>query len=146
MPVTFAYRNLGAPDLYRRGLQPETAPVGVLLVDIEADVAVRDGNRVVFAEKQFPVAELACALVSWLRRTDAEGGDFEFDSMSYAELGAVRIAASPEGWRVGSVFDPDTSSAPVARDVLVAEIGRFVTAVRKDVAGLGVGLGRVPLL
>jgi hypothetical protein len=146
MPVTFAYRNLGAPDLYRRGLQPETAPVGDLLVDIEADVAVRDGNRVVFAEKQFPVAELACALASRLRRTDAEGGDFEFDSMSYAELGAVRIAASPEGWRVGSAFDPDTSSAPVARDVLVAEIGRFVTAVRKDVAGLGVGLGRVPLL
>lgn len=36
MSVKFAYQNLGMPDLYRRGLQPETAGLGVLLVDIEA--------------------------------------------------------------------------------------------------------------
>ncbi|MFE6685631.1 hypothetical protein ACFVFQ_04050 [Streptomyces sp. NPDC057743] len=144
MSVRFAYQNVGAPDLYRRGLQPETAPVGVLLVDIEADLVIRDGDRVVFAEKLFPVAELARALVGWLHRSDGERGDFDFDSMSYAELGAVRIMGSAEGWRVGSVFEPGTWTSPVTWDVLAAEIGQFVAAVRGDVLGIGVGPGLIP--
>lgn len=75
---------------------------GVLLVDIEADLVIRDSAQVVFTEGLFPVAELAPALVGWLHRPDGERGDFEFDWMSYAELGAVRIVRSGEVWRVGS--------------------------------------------
>ncbi|MFH8405247.1 hypothetical protein ACH4FX_10785 [Streptomyces sp. NPDC018019] len=138
MPVRFAYQNVGAPDLRRRGLQPETAPVGVLLVDIEADLVIQDGDRVVFAEKLFPVAELARALVSWLYRLDGERDDFAFDSMSYTDPGAVRIVRSAEGWQVGSVFEPDAWTAPVTWDVLVAEVKNFVGAVRRDLAAIGV--------
>ena len=149
MTVKFAYENMGAPDLERRGLRPETAPTAVLLVDIEADLTIRDGDRVVMAEGLFPVAELARALVGWLGRSAGERGDFEFDSMSYADVGEVRISGIPgssEGWRVGSVSEPDSWTAPVGWEALVAEIERFVTAVREDVVALGAEPGLIPEL
>ncbi|MEU6573532.1 hypothetical protein [Streptomyces sp. NPDC046805] len=146
MSVKFAYQNLGMPDLYRRGLQPETADLGVLLVDIEADLVIRDGNHVVFTEGLFPVAELARSLAHWLHQQDSEHGDFEFDSMSYADVGEVRIAGSTEGWRIGSVSEPDTWTSPVAWEVLAAEVGRFVTVVRNDVTAMGVRPSLIPEL
>ncbi len=146
MPVEFVYGKVGAPDLHRRGLRPETAHDGHLLVDIEADLVVRDGDQVVLAEKLFPVAELAHALVGWLHRPDAERGDFVFDSMSCAEPGVVRMVESAEGWRVGSVFAPDAWTSPVSWDALAAQVGRFVAAVREDVAEIGVGPGLIPVL
>lgn len=79
-----------------------------------------------------------------LRRPDGERGDVAFDSMSYANVGEVRIAASAEGWRVGSVSTPDTWTSPVAWDVPVAEAGRFVAAVRHDVTAMGVRPGLIP--
>ncbi|MEU3553949.1 DUF7878 domain-containing protein [Streptomyces fragilis] len=144
MPMELAHENVGMPDLYRRGLRPGTAGLEVLLVDIEADLVIRDGSQVVLAEGYFPVAELARELALWLRRPDGERGDFAFDSMSYPDVGEVRIAASPEGWRVGSVSTPDTWTSPVAWDVLVAEVGRFVAAVRDDVKAMGVRPGLIP--
>lgn len=144
MSVRLGYRNAGAPDVYRRGLRPERAHDGVLLVDIEADLVIRDGDRVVLAEEQFPVAELARALVGWLRRSDGERGDFVFDSMSYPEPGVVRMVESAEGWRGGSVFEPDAWTSPVTWDVLAAELGRFVAAVRGDVAEIGARPGLIP--
>src|SRR5690606_6297793 len=144
MSVRFGYRNTGAPDLHRRGLRPETAPVAMLLTDIEADLVIRDGVRIVFAEESFPVAELARALVGWSQRP--ERGGFAFDSMSYPEPGAVRIAESERGWRVGPVFRPDAWTAPVSWEALTAEVGRFTAAVRADVARLGADPGLIPAL
>ncbi|MFK8843892.1 hypothetical protein [Streptomyces sp. Ac-502] len=144
MSVKFAYRHLGAPDVYRRGLQPETAPDAVLFLDIEADLVIRDGERVVLAEERFPVAELALALVDWLRRSDSERGDFAFDSMSGTDPGVVRMVESAEGWRVGSVFEPDTWTSPVTWDVLAAEVGEFVAAVRRGAAEIGARPGLIP--
>lgn len=144
MSVEFVYGDVGAPDLRRRGLRPASAHDGHLLVDIEADLVIRDGDRVVLAEKLFPVAELAQALVGWLHRPDGERGDFVFDSMSCAEPGAVRMVESAEGWRAGSVFAPDAWTSPVTWDVLAAEVGRFVAAVREDVAEIGVRPGLIP--
>ncbi|MCZ0989357.1 hypothetical protein [Streptomyces diastatochromogenes] len=150
MTVKFAYENVGAPDLERRGLRPETAPTAVLLVDIESDLIIRDGDRVVMAEGLFPVAELARALVGWLGRPAGARGDFEFDSMSYADVGEVRISRIPrisgssERWRVGSVSEPDSWTSAVGWEVLVAEIERFVSAVREDVVALGADPGLIP--
>ena len=144
MSVEFVYRDLGAPDLARRGLRPDTASRAVLLVDLEADLVVRDGDRVVFEEGLFPVAELAYALTAWLHRPDDERGDFAFDSMSYGEVGIIRIAGSAEGWRVGSVCEPDVWSSPVAWDSLLTALRGFVDAVRRDVTALGVPPGLVP--
>ncbi|MER5476399.1 hypothetical protein ABT026_05385 [Streptomyces sp. NPDC002734] len=144
MSVQLAYRNLGMPDLYRRGLRPWTAGSEVLLVDIEADLFVQDGSRVVCGDVCFPVAELARELVHWLRRPDGERGDFAFDSQSYPDVGEVLITASAEGWRIGSVSEPDVWTSPVAWEVLATEVGRFVTAVRDDVTGMGVRPGLIP--
>ncbi|MET7745605.1 hypothetical protein [Streptomyces sp. NPDC005385] len=144
MAVTFSYQNAGAPDLGKRGMPPATASLDVLLVDIEADLVIRDGDCVVWSEMMFPVAELARALADWVHEPDGERGDFEFESMSYSEVGAVRIEESGGGWRVGSVFLSDTWTSPVSRHSLVAEIRRFVAAVRQDVADIGVNPGLIP--
>ncbi|MET9448631.1 DUF7878 domain-containing protein [Streptomyces cinerochromogenes] len=144
MSVTVTYENLNTSDLPRRGVTPATASVHELLVDLEADLTVRDGGRVVFAAQEFPVAELARALVGWLGQ-EVPGG-FRFDSMSFAEPGAVRIEEVAGGWRVGSVFEPDAWTAPVAREVLAAELTRFTDAVREGVAALGADPALVPPL
>ncbi|MGW4442601.1 DUF7878 domain-containing protein [Streptomyces sp. NPDC004682] len=145
MAVEFTYRNLGARDLPRRGLTPRSAPAHVLLVDLEADFTVRDGERVVMEEGLFPVAELARELVGWLRGDEAERGDFAFASMSYDEVGAVRIVRGDGGWRVGGVYDPGVWSAPVGSDVLDRALRGFVDGVREDIGAMGVGPGLIPL-
>ncbi|MFF4558852.1 hypothetical protein [Streptomyces sp. NPDC001422] len=66
--------------------------------------------------------------------------------MSYAEVGAVRIEESAGGWRVGSVFLPDTWAAPVGWDFLVAAIRQFVSSVRQDVADIGIDPALIPAL
>ncbi|MEV7179592.1 hypothetical protein [Kitasatospora sp. NPDC093679] len=53
--MKFACRNLGAPDLARRGLTANSAPVEVLLVDIEADLVIDDDGRTVWNEDGFPL-------------------------------------------------------------------------------------------
>lgn len=143
--MEFSYRNLGAADLARRGYRPETAPRAVLLLDIEADLVVRDGDgRPLFAEDAFPVAELADALVAWLHPGPApaaptpDPGEFVFHSLSYADPGAVLVRRSPQGWRVGSAFEPGTWSEPLPLPVLAAAVARFADAVRRDIADLGV--------
>jgi hypothetical protein len=146
MVVRFEYRNLGMPDLFRRGLRPETADLGVLLVDIEADLVLRVDGRVVFAEGAFPVAELARALAHWLHRPDGERGDFVFDSMSYQDAGEVRIVEFPEGWRIGSASEPGAWSPPIPWAVLAVAAGQYVSAVRGEVAAMGVRAGVIPVL
>lgn len=148
MPVTVAYENLNTSDLPRRGMEPATAPVHVLLVDLEAELVVRDGERTVCAVEGFPVAELARALVTWLERNrerqEREG--FRFESMSFEELGTVRIEETGDGWRVGSVFEPDDWTAPVPWEVLLAELTRFTDAVREGVRDLGADPSLIPAL
>ncbi|MET7431244.1 MULTISPECIES: hypothetical protein [Streptomyces] len=145
MPVTVAYENLNTSDLPRRGMEPATAPVHVLLVDLEADLVIRDGERTVCAVEDFPVAELARALVDWLGREPERDG-FRFESMSFEEVGTVRIEQTTGGWRVGSVFEPDGWTAPVAWEVLVAELTRFTDAVREGVTDLGADPALIPAL
>jgi hypothetical protein len=142
--LELAYRNFGALDLPRRGLAPRSAPLAVLLVDIEADLVIADGDRVVWSERLFPVAELAHALALWLLLPGDERESFEFVSMSYEEVGAVRIADSDAGWRVGSVFEADAWTAPVAWPLLVQGLWDFVDRVRRDVAAIGVRPDFIP--
>ncbi len=134
--MKFEYRNVGAPDLPRRGLTASTAPPEILLVDIEADLLIGDDGRTVWSEDGFPVAELDCDLSRWLRFADGGRGDFTFDS-SFDEPGAVRIVATDEGWRVGSVYSPDTYSSPATWESLVQDLVEFVEAVRAGVSALG---------
>lgn len=142
--MEFACRNFGAPDLARRGLTAGSAPVEVLLVDIEADLVVSDNGLAVWSEDRFPVAELARALSLWLGLPDGARGNFVFDSMSYDVAGAVQIIATDEGWRVGSVFAPGTWSSPATWASLAPDLVAFVEAVRGKVVGLGIEPDFIP--
>ncbi|MFI9275274.1 hypothetical protein ACIGXM_31865 [Kitasatospora sp. NPDC052896] len=112
--------------------------MGELLVNIEADLTISDSEQVVYSEPLFPVAELAMELAAWICGPGGELSDFAFESMSFEEVGSVRIVAGQEGWRVGSVFEPDTWTGPIDRAALVTEIGRFFANVRASVAAAGI--------
>ncbi|KDN88057.1 hypothetical protein KCH_01340 [Kitasatospora cheerisanensis KCTC 2395] len=140
----FAFRSFGAPDLARRGLTPASAPPAVLLLDVEAELSIVDDGRPVWSEPAFPVAELARGLAFWLRLPEEERGDFAFDSVTYDVPGAVRIAATDGGWRVGSVFAPDAWSSPCAWPVLARALTAFTDAVRSRVIALGADPHLVP--
>ncbi|MFF4901103.1 hypothetical protein [Streptomyces sp. NPDC001068] len=138
--MRFVCRNFGLSDLPRRGLTPQEAPAAVLLLDVEADLSMWEHGRQVWAQEDFPVAELADRLALWLRSPAAGHEDFELDSMQ-AEKGLIRIENSGRGWRVGSNLTPDLWSAPVGWDVLVSEIGNFHHAVREGVTAMGIDPG-----
>lgn len=109
----------------------------VLLLDIEAELSIRERGRTAWSEGQFPVAELAYHVALWLQSPHAGHEDFELDSMQ-AETGMIRIANSGQGWRIGSVATPDFWTTPVSWDVLVSEIKHFHHSVREGVAAMGI--------
>ncbi len=105
------------------------------LVSLDAHFRLVDGDLAFYDEPAFPVVELARSLSIWL---DApERGDFEFDSMSYEEVGSVAVRQSDAGWTFESVFAPNASTAPVDW----AEVDRccreFVSKVEADLVTLG---------
>ncbi|MFD8596648.1 hypothetical protein ACFV1L_16765 [Kitasatospora sp. NPDC059646] len=144
MTLVLAFRDVGTPDLARRGLTPASAPPAVLLLDVEADLSVDDDGRTVWSEPAFPVAELARELALRLRLPAEERTDFAFDSMTYDVPGAVRIAATGDGWRVGSVFAPDAWSSPCPWPVPARALTAFTDSVRTRVAALGADPHLVP--
>jgi hypothetical protein len=106
------------------------------LVSIEGDLRITDDRDYVYDEPSFPVAELARSLLVWLAGPDR--ADFEFDSMTFEEVGAVAVRRSEGGWVFSSVFSPGSASAPV--DWAEAErcIRSFIAQVEDDLRGLGV--------
>ncbi|MEU5441682.1 DUF7878 domain-containing protein [Streptomyces griseofuscus] len=141
--MRFVCRNFGLSDMPRRGVTPQEAPLEVLLLDIEAELSIREQEREVWCEEAFPVAELAYHLALWLQSPSAGHEDFVLDSMQ-AEEGLIRVARSNGGWRVGSIFTPGLWTSPVAWEVLVAEIKRFDRAVREGIAGMGIDPAVIP--
>lgn len=129
--MILSYANFTTQDL--RGDSVEQ-----LFTNIEADLRIFDGERVVYSEVLYPVAELAAELARWIQESTDRREDFELNSMSFAEKGSVRIVRGADGWRIGSVFSPDAYSRPLSEDELIAEIRGFVVQVRADVTGAGI--------
>ncbi|WP_199435215.1 DUF7878 domain-containing protein [Qaidamihabitans albus] len=94
---------------------------GDVFVNVEADLAVLDGDREIFAEVRFPVVELAVALRGWKAQGDGRGAfvleSVSLDGHELSEDGTwwVRIVPVDGGWQVvndaeelaGSVLSPD---------------------------------------
>ncbi|MCA5892535.1 hypothetical protein LEP48_04100 [Isoptericola sp. NEAU-Y5] len=105
------------------------------LISLDAHLRLVDGGANVLDEPGFPVVELARSLLAWL--VDPERDDFEFDSMSYEERGAISIWKVPARWSIGSVL------APGARTVLADRLDideccrRIIARVEADLDALG---------
>lgn len=126
--VLITYDELNSSDL--RGTTPAD-----YLVSLEATLRVADGEVVVYEEAAFPVAELARSLRSWL--VDTDRGDFEFESMSFEEVGSVAIRRSSLGWVVSSVFAPSSSSSPLEWAVVRRSVVSFIRRIDDDLIALG---------
>lgn len=105
------------------------------LVSLDADFQIRQGDAVLYQEPYVPVVELARSLLIWL--DDVRRGDFQFESMSFDEVGSVTIRRTPLGWVFDSVFSAGGSSTPVGW----AEVDRCsrerVARVEGDLLALG---------
>lgn len=105
------------------------------LVALDAHFRLLEYDVSIYDEPGFPVVELAQSLLIWLR--DPNLGDFEFDSMSYDEVGSLAIRRASSGWTFSSIFAPDAVSATVDR----AEVDRccqsLVARVEADLEKLG---------
>ena len=135
-PTVITYTDVNARDLRF----PTPAD---LLVNVEADLAITDGDRIVFAERAFPIAELARGLTRWV--ATGGGDDFAFDSMSYEDPGSVRVARRPDGWAFGSDFTPEVWSEPLSWDEVLVTVEAFAQEVRTDLRALGLDPAPVDL-
>ena len=105
------------------------------LIAFDADLRVAVGGETVYEDQDFPVVELARSLLMWI--DDADRGDFEFDSMSFEEVGSIAFRQSSDGWRFHSVFRPGVATAHVDWDEVEAGCRGLITRVTADLAGLG---------
>jgi hypothetical protein len=112
-----------------------------LLIALEANFRVVSGGAVVFGEPRFPVVELARSLLIWLGSPDR--GDFEFESMSYEEVGPVEFRQTPAGWIFGSVFRPGASTPPIDWGEVDSCCRGLISRVEGDLVALGLDPGEV---
>lgn len=117
--IEFRYRHLQADTGVVR--HPRELFVGVTATfEIVAD------DQSLYEEDDFPVAELAAALLRWLRDAHEarNADDFEFDSMSTPEPGWVWIRQTEGYWRVGSLHQ----EFPLMTEFSLGEIRMAVEA------------------
>src|SRR5689334_2396034 len=105
------------------------------LIATDAQFRLADGDVPIYDEPGFPVVELARSLLSWL--SDPGRDDFEFDSMSYEDVGAVTVRKTAAGWEFGSVFASDVVTAPVDWAEVVRCCQSFIARVEADLSMLG---------
>lgn len=105
------------------------------LIALDATLRLQDGGVLIYEEPSFPVVELARSLQAWLDAPDP--GDFEFDSMSFEEVGSLRILRTATGWTLGSVFVAATSTRPVDWSEIVRCCRDFIGRVERDLRTLG---------
>lgn len=105
------------------------------LIALDAALRVVIGDETVYAEPGFPVVELARSLRIWLGNPTR--GDFEFDSMSFEEVGSVAFRQTTVGWMFGSVFQAGASTTPVDWAEVAQCCRRLVSRVEIDLAALG---------
>lgn len=121
-------------------VEPGAPLLADLALAVDGDFQILLGDRVIFAEPSFPVAELASSLFRWVK---GGRGEFTFESMSYEEEGTVMIRRTDLGWVVGSVFTPDVVSSPVPWSDVEACVLAFVSDLERDLGALGLDSSRL---
>lgn len=106
-----------------------------VLINVEADLEVWDGDRLIYSERSFPIVELARALCFWSRADSAD--DFEFSSLSFEEPGVIEIHNTSKGWCVTSIFTPAVRSRIMQVGDVRGMIAGFVENVECDLRRLG---------
>ena len=105
---------------------PSPTDLPDLLVRTTAEFELSIDDEPLYEEPDFPVVELAAALVGWLRSPPATRPDFEFDSMSTPEPGWVWIRRATDGWTVGSLHQSRPSFTVCSDEEVDAAIEAFV--------------------
>jgi hypothetical protein len=91
-------------------------------------------EKLLYAEDDFPVVELAAELHDWLRTGFAARVDFEFDSMSTPEPGWVWIRDAGAGWRLGSLHQTRADAVVRSDHEVRRAVERFINSVKASAA------------
>ncbi len=101
------------------------------LVSLDAHLILSsEDGETRYEEPGFPVVELARALLIWLG--DPTHPDFDFDSMSYEEVGSIFVHRQGTGWSLGSTFAPGQELGPVSWAAVEGCCRAFVEVVKDD--------------
>ncbi|WP_246117597.1 DUF7878 domain-containing protein [Cellulomonas composti] len=111
------------------------------LIALDADLQVVAAHQALYEEPRFPVVELARSLRVWL--ADPSRGDFEFESMSFEEVGSIAFRQTRQGWVFGSIFASELP--PMSLEWADVELccRQLISRVEEDLAGLGINPGEV---
>lgn len=113
------------------------------LVALDATFRLVDDGVILLEEPGFPVVELARALIAWAQR--AMRSDFQFDSMSYEEVGTLSIRRSQSGWVASSALEPGVATRPMQEGEVGSAVLVFTARVREDLEALGLDPARILL-
>ncbi len=105
------------------------------LIALDADLRVLSCGEAFYEEPSFPVVELARSLRIWL--SEPNRGDFEFDSMSFEELGSIAFRQTPAGWEFSSIYTPDVRPIRLEWADIETCCQRLISQVEEDLAGIG---------
>ncbi len=123
------YDALGASELVG------TTPADYL-VSLDATLTVWHGETKIYEESAFPIVELARSLKRWL--ADPLRGEFEFESMSFEEVGSVAIRQNEHGWVFSSIFAELSASSHGDWAAVHRSVTSFVERVEGDLIAFGV--------
>lgn len=138
-----AWFRLGAPNLtdlrtfHTTGRRITRAE---LLLYVEADLQLRDGDVVLFDEPRIEVAVLAHELAAWAGDGSEPGHGFVHSPDGYEASGIVRITRTGQGWVAGSCFIAATTT-PRDWETVKSFIDTFMTEVRVFTARSLIGAG-----
>jgi hypothetical protein len=111
------------------------------LIALDANFIVVVDGVTVYDEPSFPVVELARSLLIRLQHPGRD--DFEFESMSFEEVGSIAFCQTAAGWTFRTVFDPSARTAPIGWAAVESSCRRLISKVEADLAALGLDPSKV---
>lgn len=113
------------------GLERHRTGAAYLLLDVGADLELRVHDRVLFREPDFPVLELAVALLRWIPAAESLGEgeslDFDYTSAEAEESPLIAFAGGSGGYFIRSPWQVEMQEAALP-------LGDLIWATREYVA------------
>lgn len=103
-----------------------------VLLGVVANFEILIGERLLFAEADFPVLEFARSAHIWLSDEDHGTSNFEYDSAESAESGLVWFRREGSGWRVGSLFQEYPATRTFSLDEIEQTVERFIQNLTQE--------------
>lgn len=97
-----------------------------VFVHIESDFSLRIGERTLYQEIHFNVAEFALSVSQWLKKSKLTRRDYIFESMDTDEVGLLWFKRDGSKWQIGSVHQLYEENSAFDFDEIEKALNRFI--------------------